>query len=432
MDRRMEMQVKRNAVLTNIAKENPKAFLAHVQRVLTRHNKKGFLKFKKQIDLLMDALPEEEGWVEYSERLKRSTSGALTYLRSVLGAKDYYVVAYRAGIGKEIIDKIALQRAEEIYPKNNSTDKIYSPKDKVSTTIWNGLTPNTITPIRTLSKDNQEYGAVLQFMRYMDTQSNTQIDIAYTKYEDYERQVCDAVVSLVYASGVPVLLTSEQIYRVTCQNPKAKLTEKAARDIQEAMLNCGRGEVTIVTDPSGDKKLWEAGSNGKLKPERKKYKVSPKYYGRIITFSASGSGEFNGILDRWKIYEVPILYSYAHDKNQVATTPIKQITTKVNRSKETQSILGYIGRRIDTMKKSPKQKRTILWDNIYKIDGVEGGSDNPKTIETKKRRTRSKTIKILDEFVEKGIITGYTYKNKENKKLKGKVLQYHSIGIIME
>ena len=105
--------------------------------------------------------------------------------------------------------------------------------------------------------------------------------------------------------------------------------------------------------------------------------------------------------------------------------------TRERTSKDTQSIDSYITRRIATMQKNPKQKRVILWENIYEIDGVYKSSTNPRTITNKQGRTRTKTIKILDKCVDRGMIKGYAYKDKEHMKLVGKNRQYYAIGIVI-
>ena len=433
MDKAMVHKRRRMDVLTRYAKKHPDKFFNHVNRVIARVTKKEFRQYASKIKAIGEQLTGEDGkyFREHGKSLTANANGIAAYLKLKIEHMEYFAIAEAAGIEPSKIKTLIQVRADIMYIKGGETKKIYSPKDAVSNKIFGGMKPNTIAPITTIpNPKGKDYGAVLKFVQYKD--EGTQIDIHYTVYEEYERAVYDAVASIVKEYGVPTIITSEQIYRLTTQNPKARLTAQAAKDIETAMINCGRGEVTIVTDPAGDAELWKKAKDYDLEPEQKRYNVSSKYYGRMITFSAASSGDFGGTLDRWTIFEIPILYNYAHDKRQIAETPIEQPKTDRSRartSKDTQSMESYITRRIDTMKKDKKMRRDILWENLYKIDGATTGKTT-QAIRVKQSRTRAKAVKILDKCVDRGLIKGYTYKDNEHMKLVGKNRQYHSIGIV--
>lgn len=440
MDKSMEYKTRRLDVLTRWAKKHPDRFIDHVRNAIANVTKKEYRKYASEIKTTGKRLQGEDGkeFREHSKHLTVNASGLTVYLTLKMKDLGYFEIAEAAGIDPEKIRLQIQARANIMYIKDIGANTLYSPKDAVSNKIFGGMEPGTVAPVVTIpTKKGNDYGAVLKLVQYKDEKSGTQIDIHYTKYEEYERAVCDAVASFVAEHGTPITISSEQIYRFITKNPKARLTLAAAKDIETAMINCGRGEVTIITDPAGDKELWNMGAGSDLEPEKKRYNVSSKYYGRMITFTAECSGEFDGALDRWTIYKAPILYDYAHDKKQIASTKIVEIEqpkagkTRERTSKDTQSIDSYITRRIATMQKNPKQKRVILWENIYEIDGVYKSSTNPRTITNKQGRTRTKTIKILDKCVDRGMIKGYAYKDKEHMKLVGKNRQYYAIGIVI-
>jgi hypothetical protein len=426
--------------LAGWATKHPEGFYSHVEKKITNVTKKDFNNFAKQVEEMAEKKKGQgQGWESYSKLLTRNAKGFKTFLRITAHDMDFYEIAERAGLTKHRITRIIDRWANIVYLLGTPAETLYSPKDKVSNALWDGeIKPNTIVPIRTMTdRSGNKYGVVVSYVNgkltYFNKETNTALEIA-GNIGDYERQVQDAIASLwaYYDPEGSLIVSSLQIYRTITQNPKAKLTKKAAKAIETAMLNCKRGEITIITDPIGDQELWDRATQGKLKPEKKRYNVAPKYFGSILIFEAAASGEFGGILDRWEIFKPPLLYRYSSDKKQVASTPIIAIQPKLNRSKDTVSIMGYLTRRIDTMKKNPKASRFILWANVYEIDGVTRGSDNPSTIQVKQSKTRAKTLKLLEECKEKGLIKGYEHEKKDGTHMKknGRHWVYHAVEIL--
>lgn len=424
------------------AAKNPEKFYFVVERILEKKTRENYREFAKLLDNLANDRPTEQGWSGYSRIMTRSPRGFARYLRIYLVDLGFFEIVDKAKLSRERIDELIKKRAEIVYMTGTPAETIYSPKDKVSNELWGDLMkPGLAKPVVTGTRKGQKHGAVCQYVRYTDSEHKTQIDVTVFHHEEYERAVCDAVVSLVQGVILPVIITSLQIYRVITRNPHARMSAKAAKEIEKAMLNLRRGEITIITDPSGDKELWERGTGGKLKPERKWYaNVKPKYFGSLVLCSASSSGEFGGTLDRWKIYEAPVLYCYAHDKNQVASTPISTLPAGKDqrqvkrRGKDVQELYSHITRRIDTMKKAKSTSYDITWESLYKLDGVYNGTEDEAVLKKRKARTRAKVIKILDECKDGGVMAGYTYNEHDNvhMKKKGRVWEYHSIGIIPE
>ena len=436
LDRAMEIQGRRIIRLSTIAKLNPKVFITHIQRVLMRTRKAEYQGYVKQIQTIAQSLKKDKMWQEHKRQLQNTAEGAAIYLKLKLSDRDYYVIADAAGISKGIIDRLIDQRANSLYPSTKAADIFYSPKDKVSNDLWAGGIPfGMLTPIKTFKDAKNNLYGVVAMLKDAEGNNATARIKSPEAYTDDDRQVHDAIASL-WESPTAVI-SSEQIYRAICKNPKAKLTTQSAREIETSMFKCRRGELTIVTDPAGGKEIWEKGAQGKLKPEKKIFNVANNYNGLLIPFDSWSSGEFHdehgAIRDRWQVFRPPVLYDYGHDKKQIAATPIQGISRKVNRSKSTRSLMGYLDRQIDTMKKTTAKvfSRNITWEALYKVDGVYDGDTKPQTIKAKQSKTRTKVIKLLDERVAAGLIKGYTYNKHDGEHMKkvGRNWAYHSIGI---
>ena len=68
------------------------------------------------------------------------------------------------------------------------------------------------------------------------------------------------------------------------------------------------------------------------------------------------------------------------------------------------------------------KNRTILLETLYEIDGLD---DDVKQPRNKKRLTRDKVKRLLDKFVEKGLIKSHVYKEKA----KGRTKEMYSVEI---
>jgi hypothetical protein len=423
------------------AAKNPEKFYFVIERLLEKKTRENYKEFARLLDNLANDRPPEQGWTGYSRIMTRSPRGFARYLRIYLVDLGFFEIIDRAKLDRKRINELIQKRAEIVYMTGTPAEVIYSPKDKVSNELWGdsmkiGLAKPVVTGIR----KGKKYGAVCQYVRYTDPEHKTQVSMTVFNHEEYERVVSDAVISLVQGVALPVTITNLQIYRAVTRDPHARLSAKASKEIEKTMLNLRRGEMTIITDPSGDEDLWKRGTGGKLEPEKKLYaNVKSKYFGSLVLCSASSSGEFGGTLDRWKIYEAPVLYCYAHDKNQVASAPIAALPESKDqkqakrRGKDIQTLYSVITRRIDTMKKAKSTSRNMTWESLYELDGVYSKENQTENaLKLKKSRTRGKVIKILDECKASGLIAGYTYNAHDNihMKKKGKRWEYYAIEII--
>lgn len=290
-----------------------------------------------------------------------------------------------------------LHKNDSLFPSIN-----YSPKDKPNNTYFDNKIKGLINAIRTAPHKSADYVVVVKLAIAKQTAN------AFIKTE-YTRAVHDAVCTIMVTNPGLKTITSEMIHRVMTRNPKAQLTKKAAFDINRNMLALNSERITLVTDPTGDEKLWLQGTKGlNVKGEREIYKNLDRVYtDNILAFQGS-EGFYDEKADEyiftvWEMYNLPIFYRYAKAKNQVAATPMKMLNTSktMNANQRRIEISNYLQRYIDSIRKSRgKIKPIVLFETIYKL--VDAGNSG-----VKKMRARDNTTKILDQFKENGLIEGY-------------------------
>ena len=330
-------------------------------------------------------------------------------------------------------------------------DTLFSPKDKVSNRTWDNQLPiGENTGIITAHKIGDS-GCIVQ----LDYEKiiNSDDVITGAQLSHFDRCVYDAVVTL-HVAGNDIFSTTN-IWRIISQNSKSELTPVMRQKIIRSMFHISRFWMSIVTDDSEKSDTWDSLNQDKIfKPERKIYKnLQTVYTGRLLDFRVIGritfdvSYSFDGkeyhekeeFAEVWKLGFPPILYQYAHAKNQVSAVPIKYLDTSkktnkktaLKRGNRTDELANFLSREIDTMQKTAKRKqpysRIILLDRIYKIDGIENIEQTTNNLKIKKKTTRNKLIKILNRFEENGMIQGHQF----HKKIKGKVSYFHSFEIFI-
>ena len=329
-------------------------------------------------------------------------------------------------------------------------DTLFSPKDKVSNRTWDNELPiGENTGIITAHKMGDS-GCIVQ----LDYEKiiNSDDVITGAQLSNFDRCVYDAVVTL-HVAGNDIFSTTN-IWRIISQNSKSELTPSNRDKIIKSMFHISRFWMSIVTDDSEKSDTWDSLNQDKIfKPERKIYKnLQTVYTGRLLDFRVIGritfdvSYSYDGkeyhekeeFAEIWKLGFPPILYQYAHAKNQVSAVPIKYLDTSkktnkktaLKRGDRTDELASFLSREIDTMKKTAKRKqpysRIILLERIYKIDGIDDiQQGDANGINKKKSRTRDKLIKILNRFKENDMIKGHSFQ----KKTVGKSLTFHSVEI---
>lgn len=331
-------------------------------------------------------------------------------------------------------------------------DTLFSPKDKVSNYTWDNKLPIARDIGITTSKKNGRCGCVV----HLDYEKIINSDDVVTGaiLSDFDRCVYDAVVTLHVAGNN--IFTTNEIWRIISQNPKAKLNPVMRQRIIRSMFHITRFWISIITDDSERFDIWcSLSRNTPFNSERKIYKnLQATYTGRLLDFRVIGNITFDvtyisdeqeftekkSFPDIWKILDTPILYQYAKAKGQISATPIQLIattkTTKtvatIRRGACTNEVASFLAREIDTMKKTAKRKqpysRIILLDRIYQIDGINDIQQDANSLKKKKNRTRDKIVKILQHFKENGLINGHSF----HKKVHGKALTFHSVEILLQ
>ena len=234
------------------------------------------------------------------------------------------------------------------------------------------------------------------------------------KITEYERQVSDAVLSLIVESerqSLPPIFTTDMIFRaMPGGSDKASAQQKGA--ITRVMNKFRTLDVAInATD--------ELRRRGAIKPEEE-FKFRETYFSATEAEYKIKNGGIQVTAYAFNIE--PIILRYARLTNQLITidaryleirkvkqgTVSKEIVTMTNGR---QAMIGYMLRRIGIMKhdrksKHPTQSNTILFDTLFKETGQQ--SDDREIA----RRNRNFCFDALDYWTAAGFIKGYEKQTK--------------------
>ena len=269
------------------------------------------------------------------------------------------------------------------------------------------------------------YGILVKLDIYEDAANSDDVSIDIP-LDIKKRPVHDAVCSIADA-GYTEFWTLD-VLRALEQNPKARLTDKKFMEIKEAMDMCYSRRVFILS--SSNVEAWhklEENMEINILPESDKEEdVLPYGKGSLIAFEENGIAQGRGI--HYKLLSMPLLLRYAKAKKQIATTPMRMLNIsthkkgRLNRNMNMNSIVSFLAREIDTMEKNQKYSRSILWDRLYEMGGLEENSYRQE-----KERTRKKIIKALDDMKKLGRFHSYLQRLKKE----GRAWKLHSIVICL-
>ena len=346
------------------------------------------------------------------------------------------------------------EESRELVQNSKYTQPVtyYSPKDKVSYAIWNRkLKLNHNYPIVTVFKS--EYFGCLINLDYQQIFESEDV-ITGAEFSDFDRSVYDALVTLYVSQNM--IFTSEQIWRIISKNPEAKITETELLKIAKSMFHIGNFWLSILTDHELQSEAWEEKktNNGKSFKGEKQYYVNLElmYGARLLEFRflSVRAVKYTEIIDgekvmksklvpdKWQLLTEPILYQYASKKAQIAAISLELFGFGEKKSKKlviknvnhTSDLTNFLIREIDTMKKTTKSRNpysaTILLERIYELDGINEVQKTGNNINVKKSYTRKKLEKILADFIEKKMISGYKF----HKRVIGKSLVFYSVEIL--
>ncbi|MBR3050245.1 MAG: helix-turn-helix domain-containing protein, partial [Selenomonadaceae bacterium] len=134
-------------------------------------------------------------------------------------------------------------------------ETFYSPKDKVSYAIWNKeikIELNYNRPVITIT--NSEIFGCLINLDYRQIFESEDV-VTGAEFSDFDRSVYDAIVTLCVAGNM--VFSTEQIWRIICKNPSAKLTDAERIKIAKSIFHIGNFLLTILTDHKEKPEAWE-------------------------------------------------------------------------------------------------------------------------------------------------------------------------------
>ena len=95
------------------------------------------------------------------------------------------------------------------------------------------------------------------------------------EFSDFDRSVYDAIITLCVAGNM--IFSTEQVWRIICKNPSAKLTDTERIKIAKGIFHIGNFFLTILTDHKEKPEAWEE----KNKKTDKSFKGERQYYSKL-------------------------------------------------------------------------------------------------------------------------------------------------------
>lgn len=216
---------------------------------------------------------------------------------------------------------------------------------------------------------------------------------------DYDRSVCDAIVTHVEAGNT--YITPQMIYKIMTRNPNARLTQTMndADDIRNSIRKLIK--TTYKTDISDEARFYPRLNNMQLEIEE------PIVLGRIVTAKELNGQYIDSVL---QVVDEPIVLRIAKAKGQLQPVPIKLLATPVNKNRFSLRVQGYLERWIvwkhhdnneyekeaaknqELPRQFPLKHRTLLLEKLMK-EVLEPQPDDPAPDELRKYKERIKKQK---------------------------------------
>lgn len=220
----------------------------------------------------------------------------------------------------------------------------------------------------------------------------------------YDREIHDAVATL--ASAGNEYINPSMIFQLISGNSgNTNISPETRKDILRSL---DKMMVTLVTiDASA-----EVCSNMITK-------TTGIYKGALIPAERVEITMLNGneTRDCIHLFRTPPLYDYARDKNQIGSIDIKMLDTPLSNTKENIELKGYLLKRIASIKNTKSHMSdTIRYDTIYEYLRIDTNSPDKDLLRHKYMDIRSKVKKLLDFWINMGLITSYR-EEKEGKSI---------------
>ena len=237
-------------------------------------------------------------------------------------------------------------------------------------------------------------GRVKKQIRTKVTFSYEGIDILTKKeFTLFDQEVHDAVVTLFKAGNH--FITSAMVYRaMTGKTNSEYIHPDKLKEIEESIDKCMFSKLVIdATEEAAYYGFEEAKYDGSLLSAEK---MTIKMGGRRVA--------------AYKILVEPLLYRYAKAGKQISAIDIKLLDTPVSKTNDIIVLQGFLLRKIEAMKSDRTADRIILYDDIYKILGI----NEPQKVKNQLQRIRKYMDTMLEYWKGEKYITDFIV-NKKGK-----------------
>ena len=238
-------------------------------------------------------------------------------------------------------------------------------------------------------------------------------------FDEYDRNVSDAVTSLYLYGDPSHIITPAMVYRTMIhatdtETPSAHQIEAVTRSLDKLRF------VRVVIDCSEELTYRNLSLNGAQVTNGK----IDTYLQAMEMLEVTAGDQ---TVKAYRVLKTPILYEYSHMIGQVLTVPANLLDIRekrkdgaVTRTANTEqriAIKGYLLRRIEVMKGKTKQHRSILYKTLLAVIGEENANGK------RRHEIRQYVKTCLDYWTEVGHIAGYsTY--KEGREIAGVKIRF--------
>lgn len=300
----------------------------------------------------------------------------------------------RNTIDENQIEMVVVERPNEKGPAElvispKLPEKAVKTKDNVSSFI----TQNLLDAGEQLL-EMEKGGRVKKQIRTKVTFSYEGIDILTKKeFTLFDQEVHDAVVTLFKAGNH--FITSAMVYRaMTGKTNSEYIHPDKLKEIEESIDKCMFSKLVIdATEEAAYYGFEEAKYDGSLLSAEK---MTIKMGGRRVA--------------AYKILVEPLLYRYAKAGKQISAIDIKLLDTPVSKTNDIIVLQGFLLRKIEAMKSDRTADRIILYDDIYKIFGI----NEPQKVKNQLQRIRKYMDTMLEYWKGEKYITDFIV-NKKGK-----------------
>lgn len=340
-------------------------------------------RFGKRPDPLDDAPPPEEmptaqEAFEDNAAILDALSGQLTFFDGEPFEPKPIPAASLSDEAKRAAGlKLQGAPAELIKAAGRHLDGVLYPIDKVNNNVWRMLEKDTGRQIHfhVESEKSTKEALVLYSIDFSEL-----ADISISKKLDAYDKLIYTIVGALFAAGNECV-TYRSIYRAMGYNGAP-----GVRDLEniEKSLKKMRGAQIYVDNTS--------------EAEAQKHRLKFTYNGSLLPWEAIRA-EINGkLLDAViKPLREPPLLTFARERKQVITIPVKALAAPVSKTEQTLAIQDYLIERVAMARKSGSGK--ILYATIFEKAEIRD--------KKQRQRAKPKIEKILQQFQSAGVIRSF-------------------------